>query len=195
MPNYVAANLKLSGDKEQIGKLISDIGEKLDFNSLYPCPAELLEIVSPVKIGSEEEYQESFTEYKENLKKYGEHSGIKVITKERSGELFYKYGTNSWYNWCCEKWGTKWGIFDVNRNENDFYFLTAWSPASRLILKISEKYPDIQFYHEFAEESGEFVCFEKIQNGSILEENSFDWDSENGIEIRERVGYGPSEED
>lgn len=40
-----------------------------------------------------------------------------------------KYGCDTWYDWCCDKWGTKWNAYNTEWDEeqNVMEFDTAWS--------------------------------------------------------------------
>ena len=74
----------------------------------------------------------------------------------------------TWYDWCIENWGTKWGdshteaLFLEDRVLVNF--LTPWGPPAIALLTISKRFPGLTFRVSFEEESpssGMFV----IQNG------------------------------
>ena len=54
---------------------------------------------------------------------------------------------------------------------------------------IVENIPDVEFYHEFADEGGGFVGYQVIKNGKLIDYCDYDWDEEAGIEVRQNVGY------
>jgi hypothetical protein len=117
--------------------------------------------------------------------------------------LIEKYGTNDWYEWAVKNWGTKWDCYDVtswditengDNSSATIYYETAWSPATQMWEKVSRDYPTIQFFHEFADEGGGFVGNQLIQNGDIVEDNDYEWDSDEGIVIREAVGMWVEED-
>jgi hypothetical protein len=60
--------------------------------------------------------------------------------------------------------------------------------------RISKNYPSLEFFHEFADEGGGFVGNQLIQNGDIVEDNDYEWDSDEGIVIREAVGMWVEED-
>jgi hypothetical protein len=60
--------------------------------------------------------------------------------------------------------------------------------------RISKNYPTLEFFHEFADEGGGFVGNQLIQNGNIIEDNDYEWDSDEGIVIREAVGMWVEED-
>jgi hypothetical protein len=126
------------------------------------------------------------------------------ITQETSDRLIEKYGTNDWYEWAVKNWGTKWDCYDVtswditengDNSSATIYYETAWSPATQMWEKVSRDYPTIQFFHEFADEGGGFVGNQLIQNGDIVEDNDYEWDSDEGIVIREAVGMCVEEDE
>ena len=61
-----------------------------------------------------------------------------------------------WWDWRVQNWGTKWNSYDCEVIEMDddqveYTFNTAWSPPEGVIEKLREQYPDIQitaFYDE-----------------------------------------------
>ncbi len=49
--------------------------------------------------------------------------------------------------------------------------------------------------YKFADEGGGFVGNQLIQNGDIVEDNDYEWDSDEGIVIREAVGMCVEEDE
>lgn len=118
-----------------------------------------------------------------------------------------KYGCTTWYDWCCNNWGTKWNALEssIDLNENDCLvcFDTAWSAPVPIISTLSEKFPDLIFNLKYADEDIGFNCgYTNFINGS--EENSKIFDSreyENNPELENEAiefacdiwGYDPKE--
>lgn len=130
------------------------------------------------------------------------------ITQKTSTSLIKKYGANDWYQWAVAKWGTKWDCYDVNQtggpDDGDgdgtsiasFYYETAWAPATKLWLTVSEEYPTLNFYHEYCDEGGGFVGSESIKYGVVVNEEELEWDSDDGKTLREGLGrYSEEDED
>lgn len=70
-----------------------------------------------------------------------------------------KYGFESWYDWACSYWGTKWdaGETDVNRINNrivELTFDTAWGPPGPVIEAIHEQFPKLSIKLSWHEEGG-----------------------------------------
>ena len=72
-------------------------------------------------------------------------------------ENVLKYGTDSWYDWCCENWDTKWdacdaSLSDAGQNTICYEFDTAWSLAEAPLRKLLQLFPSISIYGVFADE-------------------------------------------
>ena len=63
-----------------------------------------------------------------------------------------KYGSATWYDWCCKNWGTKWNAMDSEGTpeEGEISFFTAWEEPLPIIEKLFEKYEnkEIEWYFE-----------------------------------------------
>lgn len=89
-----------------------------------------------------------------------------------------KDGFNSGgYEWCCNNWGTKWGIYDaVILSENfkkkvgtiKYKFLSAWSPPLPVIKAMSEQFPSLTFKLKCYECGMQFQGTFIIKNGKEL---------------------------
>lgn len=170
MPNHVSTILKVYGPaesvKEFVNKTLND-GYVLIVNHL-PVPKELTDVPA------DGTYRPDLVE---------------------------KYGYSDWYGWCNANWGTKWGDYDDGEwhffeDGAEIAYNTAWSPMTEFYLTISENWPQLVFYHEFSDEGGRFVGSETISNGEVIEELNLEWNSDEGIEMRERLGhYCPEDEE
>lgn len=59
-----------------------------------------------------------------------------------------KHNAPTWYDWCCENWGTKWNAYSDHTIDDDtIIFETAWSPPIPVLTKLSETYPDLPIEH------------------------------------------------
>lgn len=146
MPNHVRTKVYFDGDPEDICAMLENIrGDEnypcIDFNRIIPMPEELRE--TEARVGEPSEKQ------KANLKKYG-----------------YK----DWYGWACDNWGTKWNAYEQEPGEDCLSFWTAWSFPEPVLRELSQQYPNIGVYCEFADEdygsncgTAEFIA----GNGSV----------------------------
>ena len=88
-----------------------------------------------------------------------------------------QYGAPTWYEWCLENWGTKWNTYGYdsydrsNVNEVPWIgFNTAWSAPHKIINKLAEMYPDVEFQHVWADEDIGQNCGRSIyKNGERTE--------------------------
>ena len=121
-----------------------------------------------------------------------------------------------WYNWRVENWGTKWDAYDFPNDwvsvmpkdapnwlhlnwsmgevPNVIAFYTAWSPPVPWLVAVSEKY-DLEFMLEYADEGGGFAGYSIVSNGHVTKEEELPWDSLDGKELRDSLGYGDYDED
>lgn len=72
-------------------------------------------------------------------------------------ENFINYGSATWYEWSIRNWGTKWNAYgyddtDFHPKENVLEFKTAWDSVPEIMQVLSEKYPDVEFTYEYADE-------------------------------------------
>lgn len=205
MPNHVATRLIIEGDKAEKHRLIDAVTVEskdedglieYDFRRLYPMPVELKGTSSPARIISEAEYAAQEAERAKSAKNVCHDFYQSGITQKMSDEFIAKYGANNWYDWCRNNWGTKWGTYDVSLNDDGtFSYNTAWSPATLMFLHFSKQFPTLKFITRYADEGGGFVGGDEIQNGKLLAQHSYDWDSPEGIAIRQDVGYWYEDED
>jgi len=175
MPNWVTNILKFKGNSEAIAKMKGEIrgdgDQVIDFHKILPLPKELAETTSPTRIISQAEYDEqerriATGELKEDEKKWGV---MRCLTEELVKEYERKFGTADWYDWCVNNWGTKWNASNVSEIEGGFKFDTAWSNPYKLLVKLSEKYPNITFSVKYADEDlGNNVGWYELRGGKEI---------------------------
>ena len=77
-----------------------------------------------------------------------------------------------WYEWNLQNWGTKWGFYEQEIDNDTMRFTTAWSLISdELLEKIIEVFPDLHFYYEEEQGwGGEIIC----DNGKKISDSFYD---------------------
>jgi hypothetical protein len=186
MPNHVTNILRICGDESLVSKIkkeissgIGEIVSFIDFNKIDPLPEELRETFSPPRIISREDYEKQESERA---------NGNKVdrgITEEMWLDFEKRFGASCWYDWQKKNWGTKWNAYSQTLEKNgDIRFKTAWSTPSLLMIKLSVKYPEAEFFVRFAcEDTGYNVGEYKTINGIFIPENFPVEGSEKAIEM------------
>lgn len=107
---------------------------------------------------------------------------------EISLENIKNYGHSNWYDWSCEKWGTKWNSSESFVDENTIWFETAWSTPEPVMIELSNKFPNINFIIEYADEDiggGNTGKYELKAGKEIL------FELYDGIKACEVWGYDP----
>ena len=90
------------------------------------------------------------------------------------------YGAPSWYDWSIKNWGTKWNSYGYdNLDRSDiaenpaFSFYTAWSAPHPIIEKLAERYPEVSFEHEWADEDIGMNCGRKTYEHGECTDNYY----------------------
>lgn len=168
----------------------------IDFNKLIPMPPELnIEKGSDTQKGCKlfskyanraqkiittlnnpnvdnEEFTKAALAQKELIK---ELNGLSDENKrlfdlgKQYNENVNNYGYGDWYDWSVANWDTKWNAYDFSHYENTISFSTAWSAPDSVIRAISEKYPDVEVFHRWADEDlGTNLGECEYKNGDIV---------------------------
>ena len=167
MPNWFNFSLEVSGKKEDVQEFVQNVkgskdydteGYEFDFNHFIPQPDNIFR----GNLGLNEE-------------KYCKDNNLP-----------------NWYNWNVDNWGTKW-----NANIDDSYWVselekvssfrydmaTAWADPRPIIVKMIEKYPDLDFEIEGEEESNEYGIYISTYEDVFLEEEPTQIDEMNNREV------------
>ena len=166
MPNWCANRVTVSGNQKDIQIFkqavqghthVDDIMDKFhklfSFDAIMPMPDELHGIGSPVTIM---ETEEEIEQYKNDHSDSEWAIGNLPITRQRSEELYAKYGADNWYDWCNDNWTSKWDACDISLDidEGDFleyHFDTPWGPPENIYYVLTVQHPNVYvswFYDE-----------------------------------------------
>jgi len=148
MPNHITSYVQIKGDKEALDKLkkktltIKDEVAEFDFNGIIKTPDEIARTGSPTQIVATQEEADKINE-EHGKSPFNEGIDIWAITEEEKQRRLKKYGAINWYDFHCDKWGTKWGAYDVSiiANKDDELVMqhdSAWSPPEPIWDKLSE---------------------------------------------------------
>jgi len=111
-------------------------------------------------------------------------------------KILYEMATSdSWYEWNCRNWGTKWEVgsravceFEMttpdDRYEITYRMETAWSPPFEALAKLAEQYPSITISLSSIDESDLFAMESEWSGGENIFADDIDITHEVGIELR-----------
>lgn len=225
MPNHVENIITLKGDEKKIRKMLETIKNDdyglgtVDFNKIISMPESMdIEAGSRTDRGLKA-YSDFIDVYVfgrsaeealkaiQNIPPESEKAFLKQRTDIKADEWelgktawnnIQNYGVPTWYEWCINNWGTKWGAYgydedtDYSQNEN-LWFQTAWSAPHPVIEKLAEMYPDITFEHEWADEDIGANCGRKIYSEGECIESYYPESEKGAIEFACRVwDYDPA---
>lgn len=192
MPNWCENTLEIYGEEEKMNEFYEFFGcvigtsvsgklqENFNFNHILPMPQELEGTRSPSNIVSQEEY-DKVQELKKRYNIKDTQDVIRLrkenkiteeerdmmwrggITQELSDRLNSEYGSDNWYDWANNNWGTKWdikgdiGLNDVDTESCSFTFNTAWSPPEPIVDKLRDMFPELTFSGMYVGEGYEFA--------------------------------------
>ena len=177
MPNWITNNVELRGNKRQVEAILEFVKSderEFDFNKIALIPKELENTQAPTKIISQKEYDEQEErlargELTESEKSWGISRGL---TLELSMEYKKRFGADNWYDWQCSNWGTKWNASEVFISDNVISFNTAWSAPEPIFVALSEKFPEVEFFIQFADEDfGHNVGEVSLLGGDEIDSN------------------------
>lgn len=103
-----------------------------------------------------------------------------------------QYGADSWYDWCCENWGTKWNATNTYIvDDTEIEFSTAWSCPVNIFKELSRQFSGVEIVVEFADEDIGSNCGKiTFLNGEIEEYIDMDGDTDFALEV---LGYDKEE--
>ena len=189
MPNWCRNTVIIEGPKRKINEFINKvttIGETpvetnhFDFEKILPVPEDLnvekssvgdlgLKMLTRPNDEDTERFEKMDSEYKARAIKLGS-----IYRKN-----IEKHGCLTWYEWCCNNWGTKWNSSATEEwtiSENfpgcmKVCFDTAWGPPYELIAEASRQYPDITFRISSDEPGMQMKGTEIYKNGILIEQD------------------------
>ena len=91
---------------------------------------------------------------------------------------------NIGYDWCIANWGSKWGAYDVELQEDEaelFYtFNSAWSPILPVVKKMAEMFPELTFDYRYYEGGMGFHGVLRIEKGKVVIEKQGEYLGQRG---------------
>lgn len=232
MPNYVRNMFIECKYPNKLNKFILNDKGEIDFGILIPMP-ETLGVIGSLcsdiaKFLKDNKYKSfayranTFEEYIQainsnlnlNVRAFNNQNEFMNNVKDRNySEIIenvymtwniIKYGYPTWYEWSCEKWGTKWNACDQGKwNEYDkgnSIFDTAWSAPTAWLKELAKKVEFVLLYAD--EDIGSNCGIVESKNGILFRHNNnSNQDSAtvfasgvNGYDFSDRDYYSEEEE-
>lgn len=172
----------------------------IDFNKLIPMPEELkvesgsrsnqalklyqeflaesqaLSTMNLTKSMPESEYSTAASELVKKYEKLSVNDSDLLSFGKQIYSNIQKYGSPDWYDWSIRNWGSKWNSYGYDDEpfhdeENQIEFLTAWSNVEPIMERLSQTFPDAEFFYQWADEDfGSNVGQQTWQNGETIDE-------------------------
>lgn len=203
MPNHVRNILQFGGDRSEIDRLLAHVKSQdsaFDFNTIIPMP-KTLDIVS----GSRTNLGLEAVKYLDTGAVPGKHSHllhwwrqeepslpleryIDILVERGQCDLnlgevardnLRDYGFSTWYDWCCENWGTKWNAYSIETAEDSIAFDTAWAAPVVVIDRLAQLFPEVEIEHRWADEDTGSNCGHTTYHNG---ETAADWISDHSSE-------------
>jgi hypothetical protein len=184
MPNWITNILAITGKPKEIERLMDAVkGERsakektpFDFNKIIPMPACLKGITT----GSRLLGGVKVSQWRE----MGDDGAPHAIDGEELERIKQEAGgCESWYDWSCKHWGTKWDAChpdepEVQRASNGktvtviYRFDTAWAPPIPVLEALSKQFPTVMLsLHEDDEGDNQWDEW-SIVNGKVTHTDS-----------------------
>lgn len=147
MPNHFTVialcgrNYELETDERRLEDRLDELCKTNLCEKVMPLPSELRNIVASGGYGSRYRHKVTGEIYESNNPP--EIEGVRgdyaqeEVSEFEAHELIKKYGSTNWHGWCNDKWGTKWGTYDMTATilPGDgspllLSFLCAWGPPN-----------------------------------------------------------------
>lgn len=162
MPNWTYNTIRVKGSKEALKKMLDEAnreeGKPLMFSSWFPVPETFIKYDTTnhpdgrgLRVG--EDWEDGL----------GAHDG-KVTEelieefKQATKEQREKYGVVGWYDYNCKMYGCKWDckltIAEQYDDEIEIVCDTPWSAPNAWLMRMSEKYPTLNFSNHAVYECG-----------------------------------------
>lgn len=129
-----------------------------------------------------EEYAKRFEKELKKTTKDIDYKSLGVKNFEDLGNLYIdniiKYQADSWYDWSCENWGTKWNATNTCIvDDTEIEFETAWSCPINIFKELSKQFKNVEIEVSFADEAIGYNCgYFTMLNGEFVEFTDMDGD-------------------
>lgn len=155
------------------------------FEKIYSCKKYTLEELEKVA----KEFEEKLNSGKQDRFNEVDYKELGVNNLEDLGNVYInnilQYGADSWYDWCCENWGTKWNASDTYIiDDTEIEFSTAWSCPVNIFKELSKQFSGVEIAVDFADEDIGSNCGKiTFLNGEMKEYIDMDGNTDFALEV------------
>jgi len=168
MPNWCSNYISVRGTNSAEVKRLADAFDAGELcQAVIPVPEEL-QIVAG-RVGDENNPEQ-------------------IELERRTAENVLKYGAGNWYDFCVNRWGTKWDVSvhsECDRDEDglgfDGHFDTAWGPPMGIAEELTNRGFEVTLYYY---ESG-MAFVGKYEDGS---DDFYEYSGETSQTVRSVIG-------
>lgn len=195
MPNHIQNRLQIVGDKKRVKEILLQICDEeglLDFNKIIPCP-QIVKDVGEIHHGIVTAVQEKYmadvsTSSLVAILQLSSRAQVEEVAEkdkpdfEKACAAYEATGYCYWYDWNVAHWGTKWGAYDqpdkrTKKSKGEIWFQTAWSAPVKIMVKLTELFPDVKFVLSYADEdsgsnAGTITCVDGMHKVEKLPNQS-----------------------
>jgi hypothetical protein len=171
MPNWSYNRLSVTGSAEAMKPFLSEAvkGGSFKMSNIFPMPEKIKNTISPSSAAKNVRWM---NEDRRSANREGSISDIlgeepeglipcENNTDEKCRELIAEYGTDNWYDWNIQAYGTKWDFsadeeeLDISETCLEASFDTAWSPPIAFLERLQARFPDIDISLLYELEGGD----------------------------------------
>jgi hypothetical protein len=165
MPNWSFNQLQIEGSPKDMESFLecclkpNPNGQKtFKFSNLIPVPEKISRTISPTSsaLGKKWVNEHQVSKIRdEKIDSILADSNVENLliplennTPEKCQALIKEFGTDNWYDWNLQNWGTKWDIevddYFVSDTRFECQFDTAWTPPTQFLHLLHEKFPNLE---------------------------------------------------
>jgi Ferredoxin-like domain in Api92-like protein len=150
MPNWTSNQLIIEGDTAKVkeaAEFIKSADSVIDFDKIIPMPEILRNTGSGFRKIDGNELKAWFED--KSIEDYAEREkSIRAFTPAEAAEL-ERLDCESWYDWSCQNWGTKWNACEASVEQEfdgylEIHFDTAWSAPEPIVKALRDKFPELE---------------------------------------------------
>ena len=175
MPNWCSNTLMVQGSGKPMDKFIKQCDMQEDENGYGGQVTELLSKFYPMPIELSDQVSGACTIDGKKVRVWRVVDGENVAIDEKTiADWKKRFGTDNWWDWCVNNWGTKWDVTAEEDWRDDevihLRFESAWSPPVAWLEQVAAQFPKLTFKLKYEEEGYCFMGLATGKDGSVTDE-------------------------